>query len=378
MSEVTEAPKVEKSATPSTPPQPTPVPSTPPSSSVKKKIESAVSLDALVNKRCGDGNETVTTSPLKLVAPDTLLKGGTKGPSKRSPKSDRGRFKPRAGERAKTMPPAGKPRPKVNLYKTNKDKLTRGKGKKKKAEKAFTEVIQGGEMFDIIKEKAKKERGAEEAEEAEDAEEEDKPPPPTVTGKVKIRYNHYTEEMELSHPEGGEGSIAAAEIVDLLALDFAFNGTFITHLNEQQKAPRSRRKWQDKEGLIKGLKIGEEYWVDVDEDEAAEAAVERVVYNAAPAANDPMGGKREVSRESSSPCCESARAPRGGRIILTHHHKPRRRRDAPASSATLVWSQTIARTGRGDSKSQRQTVGRGTVSSQLAHGDLIYGFVVSS
>ena len=110
--------------------------------------------------------------------------------------------------------------------------------------------------------------------------------------QVKIRYNHYTEEMELTHPEGGSGSILAADIVELLALDFAFNGSFVTHLNEQEKAPRSRRIW-NKDGNIKGVKIGEEYWVDVDEDEVAEAAVERVVYNAAPKANDPIGGKRE-------------------------------------------------------------------------------------
>jgi hypothetical protein len=46
--------------------------------------------------------------------------------------------------------------------------------------------------------------------------------------------------------------------------------------------------------------------VDVDEDEVAEAAVERVVYNAAPAASDPIREKREegCSCLFGNPCME--------------------------------------------------------------------------
>ena len=262
---------------PSIPPKPQISPSTPPSSSIAKKINSALTLDSLVNEK--PSGKALTTSSIKLT-------GVPKGPSKRSPKSDRGRFKPRAGEKGRTTLITGT-KPKIKLNKTSKDKLTKGKGKnKKKAEKALAEILEADGMFDLAKEKAEASPPTQNEAEAS---------PPTITGKVTIRYNHYTEEMELSHPEGKTGSIVAAEIVDLLALDFAFHGKFVTHLNKQQQGPKSWRKWQDKEGMIQGLKIGEEYWVDVDEDEDAEAAVERVVFNAAPAKNDPIGGKREVS-----------------------------------------------------------------------------------
>jgi len=96
-------------------------------------------------------------------------------------------------------------------------------------------------------------------------------PPLTVNGKVKIRYNHYTEEVDLSHPEGGEGFLPAADVVDLLALDFAFNGAFVTHLNEQQKVPRNRRKWQDKVSRSEG-------WSETTKAPSSDATI-RIKYN---------------------------------------------------------------------------------------------------
>lgn len=82
---------------------------------------------------------------------------------------------------------------------------------------------------------------------------------PEVKGKVKIRYNHYCEEMEIEATEGKcDGTINVAKIVDLLALDFAFPGNFITHLNTSARLERLDRLWNPKNeaGTITGLQIG--------------------------------------------------------------------------------------------------------------------------
>ena len=55
------------------------------------------------------------------------------------------RFKPRAGERAKSSPA----RP-IALNKFNKDKITRGKKKKKNVKKALAEIMKSGNVFDLV------------------------------------------------------------------------------------------------------------------------------------------------------------------------------------------------------------------------------------
>jgi hypothetical protein len=115
------------------------------------------------------------------------------------------------------------------------------------------------------------------------------------TGIVKLRYNHYCEEMSVEHEEGGSCSVKNEDIIELLSLDYAFNGSFVVHLNALQSKPRMKRLWQDKEGgLIPGISIGKEYWVDVDEDTVAEASVVRKSYN--------PDVKEEAPREEGCSC----------------------------------------------------------------------------
>ena len=135
-------------------------------------------------------------------------------------------------------------------------------------------------------------------------------PAKKVEGKVKIRYNHYCEEVTITTTEGkADGSIPASEIVDLLALDFAFPGNFVTHLNTTAATERRDRLWYHPEtGNISGLMIGKEYFCDIDEDEVAEAAVVRTAYKGAESSEPSMiGGKREegCSCLFGNPCMEA-------------------------------------------------------------------------
>jgi hypothetical protein len=85
------------------------------------------------------------------------------------------------------------------------------------------------------------------------------PPAPDVTGMIKLRYNHYLEEMEVTHKEGGSGAVAAADVVELLSLDYAFNGSFVVHLNKMQSKMRAKRLWKNKDDdNIPGVEIGKE------------------------------------------------------------------------------------------------------------------------
>jgi len=104
--------------------------------------------------------------------------------------------------------------------------------------------------------------------------------PIIVSGPITVRYNHYKEELAVSHEEGGTGRVSSAQVVELLSLDYAFSGDFTIHLNKMQSVPRMKRLWQDKTGgQIPGVEVGGEYWVDVQEDDEAEAAVVRTPYN---------------------------------------------------------------------------------------------------
>jgi len=52
------------------------------------------------------------------------------------------------------------------------------------------------------------------------------PAAPLVKGMIKVRYNHYIEEVEVEHPEGGTGAVVAATVCDQLCLEFAYHGAF--------------------------------------------------------------------------------------------------------------------------------------------------------
>lgn len=86
------------------------------------------------------------------------------------------------------------------------------------------------------------------------------PSNPKVKGTCKIRYNHYTEEMDIEQSKGEkDGELLAANIVEALALDYAFPGNFVTHLNKSQQNFRSDRLWfQPETGKITGLEIGKQ------------------------------------------------------------------------------------------------------------------------
>ena len=52
---------------------------------------------------------------------------------------------------------------------------------------------------------------------------------------IVVRYNHYREEVPVVESEGESdtlGKIKASELTELFSLDFAFNGSFVVHLNE--------------------------------------------------------------------------------------------------------------------------------------------------
>jgi len=87
-----------------TPPPPNPW--TPPSSATKKKLTAAVTLDGILN------DAGILTKKGKAGIK-------SQGPSKRSPKNKRNRFKPRAGEK-KATPSAASGRRTVTLNTTSK------------------------------------------------------------------------------------------------------------------------------------------------------------------------------------------------------------------------------------------------------------------
>jgi len=130
-------------------------------------------------------------------------------------------------------------------------------------------------------------------------------PKPSISGEVFLRYNHYKEPHTVTHDEGSSATISQADVVELLSLDYAFNGTFIVHLNPLQSCPSMKRMWQDKEGLIGGLVVGKEYWVDVVEDAVAEAQVERKTYNPDKKADDNAPREEGCSCLFGNPCMES-------------------------------------------------------------------------
>ena len=134
------------------------------------------------------------------------------------------------------------------------------------------------------------------------------PPKPKLKGEVTVRYNHYSEKMNIEQTEGeADGTILAGDIVEALALDFAFQGSFVTHLNKSSRLARIDRLWfQPETGMVTGLQIGEEYYCDIDEDEVAEAAVVRTAYVPVEK-KEPLGGKREegCSCLFGNPCMES-------------------------------------------------------------------------
>ena len=76
------------------------------------------------------------------------------------------------------------------------------------------------------------------------------PPKPKLTGEVTIRYNHYSEKMPIEQTEGkADGAVLAANIVEALALDFAFQGSFCTHLNKSSRLPPTDRLWFQPESV---------------------------------------------------------------------------------------------------------------------------------
>ena len=49
---------------------------------------------------------------------------------------------------------------------------------------------------------------------------------------IVVRYNHYREEVPVSEGDSDTCKIKASELTELFSLDFAFNGSFVVHLNE--------------------------------------------------------------------------------------------------------------------------------------------------
>ena len=81
------------------------------------------------------------------------------------------------------------------------------------------------------------------------------------------------------------------------------------HLNKTAALRPKDRIWRNQDDdFIPGVSIGGEYFVDVEEDEVAEAAIVRTVYKAASTeAEDVVGGKRKegCSCLYGNPCAES-------------------------------------------------------------------------
>ena len=139
---------------------------------------------------------------------------------------------------------------------------------------------------------------------------------PDLAGQVLIKYNHYKELVSITHPPGGSASVSSKTLAELFSLEYAFTGNFIVNLNKTARLdPENRFPKNKHDEFIPGIVLGSdaavpvEYFVDVDEDAVAEAAIERKAYVAAatPASNPMIGGTRKegCSCLYGNPCAES-------------------------------------------------------------------------
>jgi hypothetical protein len=119
---------------------------------------------------------------------------------------------------------------------------------------------------------------------------------PPMRGTVRLHYSHYKKEVETIG-----GSLKIQEVDQLFSFSFVFKGEYRVHLRGPGKrpgqGPRLSQKLED--GEIIGLELGQLYWVEVDEDRAAES--EAVKEKGATSYKAAGGGSSSSSSQSRAP-----------------------------------------------------------------------------
>jgi hypothetical protein len=93
-----------------------------------------------------------------------------------------------------------------------------------------------------------------------------------VDGKLVLRFNHYRKEVAVVTSEAAPAAaVAHAAVDELFCFNAVYSGQFRIHLRGPgRKGPRM--PFDPATQAIGGLLPGEEYWAEVDADEAADEA----------------------------------------------------------------------------------------------------------
>jgi hypothetical protein len=93
-----------------------------------------------------------------------------------------------------------------------------------------------------------------------------------IPGTAVIRYNHYKKDVSITTSEANPagGTVAIAALDEQFSFSLVFNGNF--KINLRGPGRKGERLPYQGEAEITGMRDGEEYWCEVDEDAAADDA----------------------------------------------------------------------------------------------------------
>ncbi len=97
-----------------------------------------------------------------------------------------------------------------------------------------------------------------------------------IPGTAVIRYNHYKKDVSITTSEANPagGTVAIAALDEQFSFSLVFNGNF--KINLRGPGRKGERLPYQGEAEITGMRDGEEYWCEVDEDAAADDAARRM------------------------------------------------------------------------------------------------------